>query len=62
MKARIIALLLVAGAVASPIHTAEAGALTDALRNRVGQAVFVGKVVKGNLANAVRNKLRHFIQ
>lgn len=54
MKSRTLALLLVAAAAASPIHTAEAGPLRDALKNRLGQAVFVGKVAKANLVNAVR--------
>jgi hypothetical protein len=59
MKARILALIIIAGAAASPFQAAEAGVLTNALRNKLGQAVFVGKVIKGNLANAVRSKLRH---
>lgn len=62
MKVRILALLVIAGAAASPLQSAEAGPLADALRNKLGQAVFVGKVVKGNLANAVRSKLRDFLR
>lgn len=53
MKARILAVLLLAGAAAAPFQPAEAGPLLDALRNRVGQAVFLGKVAKANLASKV---------
>jgi hypothetical protein len=62
MKSRILAIFLVAGAMSSPFHAAEAGPLTDALKNRLGQAVFLGKVVKGNIGNAVRAKLRDFLR
>ncbi|MET0432514.1 MAG: hypothetical protein ABWX70_05930 [Hyphomicrobium sp.] len=62
MKARILAIVFVATAAAAPFQAAEAGALGDALRNRLGQAVFVGKVIKGNLANAVRSKLRDILR
>ncbi len=53
MKVRILALLLVASAAAVPVHSAEAGGLLDALRNRAGQAIFLGKVAKANLASKV---------
>lgn len=53
MKARMLAVLLVAGAAAAPVHSAEAGRLTDALRNKAGQVVFLGKVVKGKIQNTL---------
>jgi hypothetical protein len=62
MKARILAVVFVAITAAAPFQAAEAGALTDALRNRLGQAVFVGKVIKGNLGNAIRSKLSNILK
>jgi len=61
MKARMLAILLVVGTAAAPFQAAEAGALTDALRNKVGTAVFLGKVAKANLGNAVRRGLRNVV-
>jgi hypothetical protein len=52
MKHRIVAVLVLAIATAVQIQSAEAGHLTDALRNRAGQAIFVGKVAKANLGMA----------
>jgi hypothetical protein len=55
MKVRILAALLVAGSIAAPYEAANAGALTNALRNKLGTAVFLGKVAKGNLTNGLRH-------
>ena len=64
MKHRIIAVLVLASASVVQIQAAEAGPLLDALRNKAGQAVFLGKVAKANLGTAahhlkvaVRNKI-----
>ena len=55
MKHRIIAVLVLASATAVQIQAAEAGPLLDALRNRAGQAVFLGKVAKANLGTAAHH-------
>jgi hypothetical protein len=52
MKHRIIAVLVLASAAVVQIQAAEAGPLLDALRNKAGQAVFLGKVAKANLGTA----------
>jgi len=54
MKARLIAVLLVAAAATAPIQSADAGPLADALRSKVGTVVFLGKVAKANAVNAIR--------
>ena len=54
MKIRVLAVLLIAGSVAAPYQAAEAGALTDALRNKLGTAVFLGHVAKGVVKDGVR--------
>lgn len=58
MKARIFATLLVVGAAMAPIHAAEAGPLKDALSNKLGQAVFVGKVAKAKLKDAIGRRIK----
>jgi hypothetical protein len=58
MKARVLATLLIAGAAVAPIHTAEAGPLRDALSNKLGQAVFVGKVAKAKLKDAIGRRVK----
>jgi hypothetical protein len=57
MRARILATLLVAAAAVAPIHAAEAGPLKDALSNKLGQAVFVGKVAKAKLKDAIGRRI-----
>lgn len=58
MKPRILAALLAISAATAPIHSADAGPLLDALRNRAGQAVFLGKVAKAHLIDGTK----HFIK
>lgn len=58
MKARMLAVLLVVGAAAAPVQSAEAGALRDALSNRVGQAVFLGKVAKARFKSTVQRAVK----
>jgi hypothetical protein len=58
MKARLLATLLVAAAAVAPIHAAEAGPLKDALRNKLGQAEFVGKVAKAKLKDAIGRRIK----
>jgi hypothetical protein len=58
MKARIAAVLLSLAAAAAPLHSADAGPILDALRNRAGQAVFLGKVAKAHLIDGTK----HFIK
>ena len=58
MKARVLATLLIAGASLAPIHAAEAGPLRDALSNKLGQAVFVGKVAKAKLKDAIGRRVK----
>ena len=55
MKHRIIAVLVLASAAVVQIQAAEAGPLLDALRNKAGQAVFLGKVAKANLGTAAHH-------
>jgi hypothetical protein len=58
MKARIVAVLLTLTAAAAPLQSADAGPILDALRNRAGQAVFLGKVAKAHLIDGTK----HFIK
>ena len=58
MKARILATLLVAAAAATPMQAAQAGPLKDALSNKLGQAVFVGKVAKAKLKDAIGRRIK----
>lgn len=46
MKAKLIAAILVAGAAALPVHTAEAG--------RLDEAIFLAKVAKAKMIDAGR--------
>lgn len=55
MKHRIIAVLVLASVTAVQVQSAEAGPLLDALRSRVGSAVFLGKVAKANLGTAAHH-------
>jgi hypothetical protein len=61
LKARILATLLVAAAALAPIHAAEAGPLKDALRNKLGQAVFIGKVAKAKLSDAISRRVKNVL-
>jgi integral membrane sensor domain MASE1 len=58
MKPRILATLLVAGAFMAPMPAAHAGPLRDALSNKLGQAVFVGKVAKAKLKDAIGRRVK----
>ena len=58
MKARIVAVLLTLTAATAPLQSADAGPILDALRNRAGQAVFLGKVAKAHLIDGTK----HFIK
>lgn len=58
MKARMLAVLLAATAATAPFQAADAGPLADALRSKLGTAVFLGKVAKANLKDSMRQAVR----
>ncbi len=58
MKTRVSVALLIAAIAVSPLQSAHAGALTDAVRDKLATASFVGKVAKANLKNAIRRVLQ----
>lgn len=58
MKARLLATILIAGAFMAPMPAAEAGPLRDAVSNKLGQAVFIGKVAKAKLKDAIGRRVK----
>ena len=61
MKLRILAALLAISAATAPMHSADAGPLLDALRNRAGQAAFLGKVAKAQLIDGSKRFIKNKI-
>ena len=61
MKFRMLAVLLAVSAATAPIHAADAGPLADALRSRLGTAVFLGKVAKANLIDGSKRFIKNRI-